>query len=232
MHTINTRQEAIMKTIKMKQVLVAVALATSFCALADREIKDRRPATEAKSTWYSVGNGRLGCLIDGGVRVMKLGFCVQPDAKPARAVVNCAKISACPAFGELEIRLGNLPEGQYRDYSREMDLDDATYEDEFEIARAEVERKVYASVREDAIVIVLKTPEACDISMALRDARAKGEKTGATTVAFSGSAPDGAKYAARADVVSSRTKRDDGELEKVTVIKLRAVTGTDALSAP
>ncbi len=217
-----------MKHVHMKKTLVMVAMAASFCAFADREIKDRRPATDAKSTWYSVGNGRLGCLIDGGVRTLKLDFRVKPDGKAARASVNCAKIASCPPFGELEIRLGNLPDGNHRDYSREMDLDDATYEDEFEIGRADVERKIRASVREDAIVIVLKTPDACDVSLALRDVRTTGEKTGATSVAFSGRMPDGPKYAARADVVSTRTERDDGELEKTTVIKLRAAIGVDS----
>ncbi len=228
----------------LKTVWLVGALTVAFCAVADEDaIWDDRPAgADWENSWYPLGNGRLGCMVDGGVRNLKIQFNVDSlwtgdknltqDVHDDRADANYATMGAYQNFGELELELTGLPDGGFRDYKRELDLDDATYEDEFEIGTAEVERWIFASALDDAIFIVLETPESCNVALNLRGAHGETPRSGAKTVAFSGRLANGLAYAARADVVSVATKRDDDELEKTTVVMLRAVTGAESLGDP
>ena len=56
----------------MKTLAVAALCALPLVAAsaADR-IWDDRPGADWESTWYPLGNGRLGCMVDGGARKLR-----------------------------------------------------------------------------------------------------------------------------------------------------------------
>ncbi len=209
-----------------------------LCALTvvaeEDKIWDNRPAgANWENSWYPLGNGRLGCMVDGGVRNLKLQFNVDSlwtgdknltaDVQDDRADQNYATMGAYQNFGELEIKFTNLPAGNYQDYKRELDLEDATYEDEFEFGDFEVERMIFASAPADAIYIYVKASRPIDVALVLRGAHNEGETSDSKAVSFWGLLNNGLKYAARAEVMPSKAPNQK-------VIVLQAVTGTDTLA--
>ncbi len=221
----------------MKKLVTVLACVASFAACADEDtIWDNRPANNNwENSWYPLGNGRLGCMVDGGVRDLRLQFNVDSlwtgdknltaDVHDNRADQNYATMGAYQNFGELVLKF-TLPEGNFTDYKRELDLEDATYEDEFEIGAFEMERIIFASAPADAIFIRVKASQAYGLSLALRGAHNEGEKTDDKMVTFSGELPNGLKYVARADVIQGDANKNE------TIVVLQAVTGKSTLAAP
>ena len=214
-----------------KIITCVVACCCSAAALAGESvIWDDRPGSGWEGTWYPLGNGRLGCMVDGGARRLRVQFNVDSlwtgdknltkDIGDSRADANYSTMGAYQNFGELEIGLPGLPEGEVTGYRRDLDLSTAVYSDVFKVGDAQVGRTVFASAPDDAIYIMVRAPG--DVSVRLSGAHGEG----ASARAFSGRLPNGLEYAARADVF-----RDNGG-GRFAVVVLRAATGTGSLAAP
>jgi len=225
----------------MRPLCVAFLLA-AFAAQADENlIWDDAPASGGwERSWYPLGNGRLGCMVDGGARKLRVQFNVDSlwtgdrnltkDVGDDRADANYDTMGAYQNFGELEIELPGLPEGEVTDYRRALKLNTGVYKDTFRIGGRKVVRCICASAPDDAIFVTMcyegKDGPAADgsfpVRLALADARADGPVTGSDCVEFSGRLPNGLAYAARAEVVPSAAPG-------AVMVALRAVTGSNAL---
>ena len=53
----------------------SVAAPCAFCA--EDKIWDDRPGDNWEKSWYPLGNGRLGCMVDGGARKLRIQFNVD-----------------------------------------------------------------------------------------------------------------------------------------------------------
>ena len=211
----------------------SVSALCSFCA--EDKIWDDRPGDKWENSWYPLGNGRLGCMVDGGARKLRIQFNVDSlwtgdknltnDIGDNRADANYNTMGAYQNFGELEIELGGLPEGEVTDYRRALNLSNAIYSDVFSIGGEFVVRRIYASAVDNAIYIELGTD--AGIEMKLKGAHGEKESVGGENapVAFSGKLSNGLEYAARADLF--RFKPVMGK--KSCVIALRAETGRSSI---
>ena len=216
---------------KTMRMLFGAILFAAFAAQGgENTIWDDAPASSNwERSWYPLGNGRLGCMVDGGVRKLRVQFNVDSlwtgdknltkDIGDNRADANYNTMGAYQNFGELEVALSGLPEGDATDYKRSLDLSTAVYGDGFRIGDASVKRRIFASAPDDAIYIMVSAPG----DIAVRLSGAHGE--GASGQTLSGKLPNGLEYAARADVF-----RDDGG--RFAVVVLRAATGVSSLPAP
>ena len=230
----------------MKAFAAAALCALPLIALSASDmIWDDRPGKDWESSWYPLGNGRLGCMVDGGARKLRVQFNVDTlwtGGENISTAVNDAESGKTDAtmgdyqnFGELEIELTGLPEGEVANYRRELDLSRAVYSDEFKVGRAGVCRKVFASAPDDAIYIAFSCDS--DVRLRLRGAHGEAESVGGldAPVAFSGRLPNGLDYAARADLFCH--KRDHEWLSKAFrmprfyAVVLRAATGKSEIPA-
>ena len=221
----------------MRQILLLSAWALACCSAfgAENLIWDDRPGDKWESSWYPLGNGRLGCMVDGGTRKLRVQFNVDSlwtgdknltnDIGDNRADANYNTMGAYQNFGELEIELGGLPEGESVGYRRELDIARAVYSDRFQIGDAKISRQAFASAPSDCIVIVVRS-EGKPLDLVLRLKGAHGEPDSATavdatTACFSGRLPNGLAYAACAQLFYPSKMQAE--------IILRAATGTESL---
>ena len=228
---------------KTTAVLAAAVVAVSGAFCAENTIWDDRPGGNWESSWYPLGNGRLGCMVDGGARKLRVQFNVDSlwtgdknltkDIGDNRADANYSTMGAYQNFGELEIELGGLPAGDPTDYRRELDLSSAFYSDKFRIGDRSVVRKVFASAPDNRIVIIVNShgcadiPGALDFSVRLRGAHGERESVAGadgSSASFSGVFPNGLEYCARADVFYHSKIQAE--------IVLRAETGRRAITPP
>ena len=211
----------------------SVAASCAFCA--EDKIWDDRPGDNWENSWYPLGNGRLGCMVDGGARKLRIQFNVDSlwtgdknltnDIGDNRADANYNTMGAYQNFGELEIELGGLPEGESVGYRRELDIARAVYSDRFQIGDAKISRQAFASAPSDCIVIVVRS-EGKPLDLVLRLKGAHGEPDSATavdatTACVSGRLPNGLAYAACAQLCYPSKMQAE--------IILRAATGTESL---
>ena len=211
----------------------SVSALCSFCA--EDKIWDDRPGDKWENSWYPLGNGRLGCMVDGGARKLRIQFNVDSlwtgdknltnDIGDNRADANYNTMGAYQNFGELEIELGGLPEGESVGYRRELDIARAVYSDRFQIGDAKISRQAFASAPSDCIVIVVRS-EGKPLDLVLRLKGAHGEPDSATAVdappaCVSGRLPNGLAYAACAQLFYPSKMQAE--------IILRAATGTESL---
>ena len=211
----------------------SVSALCSFCA--EDKIWDDRPGDKWENSWYPLGNGRLGCMVDGGARKLRIQFNVDSlwtgdknltnDIGDNRADANYNTMGAYQNFGELEIELGGLPEGESVGYRRELDIARAVYSDRFQIGDAKISRQAFASAPSDCIVIVVRS-EGKPLDLVLRLKGAHGEPDSATavdatTACVSGRLPNGLSYAACAQLFYPSKMQAE--------IILRAATGTESL---
>jgi len=211
----------------------SVSALCSFCA--EDKIWDDRPGDKWENSWYPLGNGRLGCMVDGGARKLRIQFNVDSlwtgdknltnDIGDNRADANYNTMGAYQNFGELEIELGGLPEGESVGYRRELDIARAVYSDRFQIGDAKISRQAFASAPSDCIVIVVRS-EGKPLDLVLRLKGAHGEPDSATavdatTACVSGRLPNGLAYAACAQLCYPSKMQAE--------IILRAATGTESL---
>ena len=221
----------------------SVAAPCAFCA--EDKIWDDRPGDNWEKSWYPLGNGRLGCMVDGGARKLRIQFNVDSlwtgdknltnDIGDDRADANYNTMGAYQNFGELEIELTSLPEGEVKEYRRELDLSQAVYSDDFKVGKAMVGRKVFASAPDDAIYIVLSCDS--DVRMRLKGAHGEAESVGGlgSPASLSGRLPNGLNYAARADLFCHKREHEGLSksfgMPRFYAIVLRAATGKSEISA-
>ena len=211
----------------------SVAASCAFCA--EDKIWDDRPGNNWENSWYPLGNGRLGCMVDGGARKLRIQFNVDSlwtgdknltsDIGDDRADANYNTMGAYQNFGELEIELGGLPEGESVGYRRELDIARAVYSDRFQIGDAKISRQAFASAPSDCIVIVVRSEDKpLDLVLRLKDAHGEPDSAtavDATTACVSGRLPNGLAYAACAQLCYPSKMQAE--------IILRAATGTESL---
>lgn len=210
-------------------IAVAMMLAAGLVAQAvENVIWDDRPGQGWENSWYPMGNGRLGCMVDGGAKTLKVQFNVDSfwtgdknitgPVNDGNANGNYASMGAFQNFGELEITLD--ADGETSGYKRSLDLSKAVYADSFKLGDLDVKRRAFASQPDDCIVIVLRADKEFGVSLKLKGAHGEAESTAGSngsSAAFSGKLGNGLAYAARADVYCpSKTQVE---------IILRAVTG-------
>ena len=218
----------------MRKILAVVFAFLGVLAFgAENVIWDNQPGRGWENSWYPLGNGRLGCMVDGGARNLKLQFNVDSlwtgdknltkDIHDNRADANYSTMGAYQNFGELNIAIEGLGEGAVTDYRRQLNVSTAVYDDQFKIADDNFKRRIFASAPDDAIFIFISDVKKRGIRLTLKGAHGEGEKSDNNSVSFSGTLPNGLKYAARADVANNFKSRG------LTVVVLRAVTGTDTI---
>ncbi len=218
----------------MKNLLIAFFCTVPLLAFSlENLIWDDRPGTGWENSWYPLGNGRLGCMVDGGAKNLKLQFNVDSlwtgdknltkDIHDNRADANYSTMGAYQNFGELNIAIEGLGEGTVADYRRQLNVSTAVYDDQFKIADDNFKRRIFASAPDDAIFIFISDVKKRGVRLTLKGAHGEGEKSDNNSVSFSGTLPNGLKYVARADVLKNFKSRN------LTVVVLRAVTGTDTI---
>lgn len=221
----------------MRQILLLSAWALACCSAfgAENLIWDDRPGDKWENSWYPLGNGRLGCMVDGGTRKLRIQFNVDSlwtgdknltsDIGDNRADANYNTMGAYQNFGELEIELGGLPEGESVGYRRELDIARAVYSDRFQIGDAKISRRAFASAPSDCIVIVVRSDDKpLDLVLRLKGAHGESESVAGVDAAvaqFSGRLPNGLSYAACAQLFYPSKMQAE--------IILRAATGTESL---
>ena len=106
---------------KPKVLAVIFAVLSVFTFGVECEIWDNQPGKTWENSWYPLGNGRLGCMVDGGVKNLKIQFNVDSlwtgdknltkDIHDNRADANYSTMGAYQNFGELNIAIEGLGEG-------------------------------------------------------------------------------------------------------------------------
>ncbi len=200
----------------------------------ENEIWDNRPGSNWESSWYPLGNGSLGCMVDGGVKELKLQFNVDSlwtgdknltnDIHDNRADANYNTMGAYQNFGELKLKF-DIPAGaEVSHYRRSLNLGAAYYTDSFKAGDMRLSRRIFASAPDGAIFIWIRSTAACPFKMELIGAHNETSVNGRDTTSFSGQFPNGLKYVARADVLALNPQKHE------FVVVLRAVTGTNAIA--
>ncbi len=217
-------------------LLLCTAVASVIAGASESVIWDDRPGSDWESSWYPLGNGRLGCMVEGGARTLRIQFNVDSlwtgdenltdDIGDDRADANYVAMGAYQAFGELELSFGALPQGEVSAYRRELDLSTAMYSDGFSVGGVRLSRRIFASAVDDAVFVVVRGPVK-DVSMKLSGAHGEEVSFGGAgrPVSFCGRLSNNLEYAARADMV--RNDSDD-----LLVVVLSAATGVSSLAAP
>ena len=217
--------------------LAAVFSVAALCAFcAEDKIWDDRPGDNWEKSWYPLGNGRLGCMVDGGARKLRIQFNVDSlwtgdknltsDIGDDRADANYNTMGAYQNFGELEIGLTGLPEGEITEYRRELNLSTATYSDRFKVGGIAIRRRIFVSAPDDAVFIETymdpgDKPGAIEQSISINGAHGEPKETsslGGNPVQLSGRLANGLEYAARAEFMALGSKLQ-------SVVVLRAATG-------
>lgn len=223
---------AMAKGIRPESAEHAVSAASADCI-----VWDDRPGGKWEGSWYPLGNGRLGCMVDGGIKKLRVQFNVDSlwtgdenltkDIGDDRARANYKTMGEYQNFGELEISFADLPDGSAVNYRRELDVSTAVYSDSFGEDGVRVTRHIVASAPDDAIFVKAVSQRPIVPSIVLRGAH--GETVSADAdggyTAFSGVLANGLEYAARVDIIRGKDGRS-------AVFVLRAATGTRSLSAP
>jgi len=201
----------------MKSMVFAALCALPLIASsASDRIWDDRPGKDWESSWYPLGNGRLGCMVDGGARKLRIQFNVDTlwtGGENVSTAVNDAESGKTDAtmgdyqnFGELEIELLGVADGEVSAYRRELDLSTAVYSDEFKVGKARVIRKAFASAPDDRIVFIVNSSgdmKPLDFAVRLKGAHGEQESRASgdgSSASLSGVLPNGLPYSARVDI--------------------------------
>lgn len=221
--------------IRTSVLALAAALACGAWA-HDDVIWDDAPGTGWENSWYPLGNGRLGCMVDGGAKKLTIQFNVDSfwtgdknitgPVNDGNADRNYATMGAYQNFGFLDIELASA-DGAVSDYKRSLDLSKAVYSDGFEVGGVEVKRKIFASAPDQCLVILIKAEKApLPLAVTLRGTHGEREsRSGAdnSSAQLSGTLPNGLDYVARVDVFQKGPKQ--------AMLVLRAQTGKKTLTA-
>ncbi len=227
----------------MKKTLALIlACCCSTVAFADDVIWDDRPGDKWENSWYPLGNGRLGCMVDGGARKLRIQFNVDSlwtgdknltkDIGDDRADANYNTMGAYQNFGELEIELPKLPDGEITEYRRKLNLSTATYSDRFKVGAIAIRRRIFVSAPADAVFIETymdpgDKPGAIEQSISINGAHGEPKETSSLNgnpVQLSGRLANGLEYAARAEFMALGSKLQ-------SVVVLRAATGKTLFSS-
>ena len=211
----------------MHKLVFYSAIASALVSLAAPEsvIWDDRPGSNWQKTWYPLGNGRLGCMVDGGTDTLKIQFNVDslwtggenisPATSDEEAPANYKAMGSYQNFGLLTVSMPAVADT--KGYRRELDISQAVYSDSFSTGGESVRRSIFASAPDDAIYVVL---EGGGASFVLKGAHGEQVSADGRHAEFSGRLSNGLEYAARVDFFPGKGR---------TVAILRAATGVGAL---
>ena len=213
--------------------LLACIVTVSAALAAEECIWDDRPGQKWESSWYPLGNGRLGCMVDGGAASLRLQFNVDSlwtgdqnltkDVGDDRANANYATMGAYQNFGELTVRLSGMGGAVPSSYRRALTLNDAIYRDSFTLGGIDFRRRLFVSRPDERIVLVIDANRPFQIALSLRDAHGS-QSVEVEPCAFSGKLSNGLAYCAVADL-------DWNEAHTQCLVTLRAATGVSQLPA-
>ena len=219
---------ALWTIMKVRLGFAVVSILTVFSGMCgDSVVWDDRPAQIDKwsSEWYPLGNGELGCMIDGGMKELRIQFNsdslwtgdknVTKDVSDEVADANYREMGEYQNFGELILSCPEIGDG----YRRSLDLSRALYEDSF----GNIRRTVFIAGRDgaNAIFIRIVSERPTEVRMSLQGAH--GEKTtgdDGKVLAFGGELANRLGYAAVAEMKASKDRR-------TWYVALRARTGFD-----
>lgn len=239
----------------MKNLIAVVFLAVAQTLFPADVLWDDRPADgNWQNSWYPIGSGALGAMLDGGTDHFRVQFnadTLWTGGKNISSAVTdrdsersaCADKGRYQAFGVLEIY--NRSIGAVRGYRRELDLGRAVYSDCFMAAGAgwftsdaQISREAFASRADNLMAVHVKNSR--NIPYEVMMVGRHGEKVVCRSVdgkraaiIFAGVLPNGMGYAARADVVAEDGVVPTEDCEGIRVgtaeftVYLRAVTSFD-----
>ena len=244
-----------MTTVRMRIVIALISLAAARLLSAGDTLWDDRPADgNWQNSWYPLGSGSLGAMLDGGTDHFKVQFNADTfwtGGRNASTAVDdgdserntTAEKGSYQALGVLEI--GCRAIGAVSGYHRELDLSRAVYSDGFTTASTEwltseavISREAFASRADNIIAVRVKTSRdnPCEVMMSGRHGekvRCRSINAARAAVEFSGVLPNGMGYAVRVDVVTFGGVKvsEDGECVEVRsaefTVYLRAETSFD-----
>ncbi len=196
---------------------------------------DPKASPDWQSSWYPLGNGRLGCMVDGKTDALTLQFNVDSlfsgDENISSAISdreadrNYARMGEYQNFGFLTLAFKDQPTDDVTDYRRELDLATATYTDSFKKGGVQFRRTVFASAPDQAIFVVIRSDRPFAVVPTLEGTHGEKPVQADSSVTMNATLRNGLAFAARVDRLAS----DD---PTCVAFALRAETGTDAIAAP
>lgn len=162
--------------------------------------RDNNPGSPWEKTWYPIGNGELGAMLDGRPR-FRIQFNVDnfwtgdknltDDVDDKTADRNYTTMGGYQNFGQLELPIKEIENAPFKYHRRQLDLSRAVYEDEFEANGIVFHRIAFASAVDKAIVIEVRASKPITIAPIIFGAH--GEKAGTR---IEGTLPNKLAYAA------------------------------------
>ena len=205
-----------MKTFMRSMAVVAVgcavaalaAMAPAIAGAADTANNDvcflQKPATNWGKEAFPLGNGRLGCMIFGGVEEEHIQFNVDSlwtgNENPGGGY-KTPGMGDYQNFGDLYVELGTGPTA--RAYRRELDLGRALSRVVYERDGVTFLRETFCSHPDQVVVSRMTAGAKGAYSGRIRLVGGRAEKTsaGKDRLAFSGTLPNGMAYEAQVIVI-------------------------------
>jgi alpha-L-fucosidase 2 len=179
-----------------------------------------KPAGNWETQGLPLGNGRLGCMVMGGVEQERIQFNENSLWTGAYAG-NEKSFGSYQSFGNLFIDLEtNSKRAIFSDYRRELNLEDAEFQASFVREGVRHTRSVFASHPAQVLVMRWTTDKPGSVSGLLRLEGTHGEACSVKgdTMGFRGTLENGIEYESRARVI---VKGGTVEAEQGSALRLR-----------
>jgi len=195
--------------IKWKIVIVQIVftLIGSFSkAQVSKNLKvwDNKPAKDWMTQAYPIGNGKLVGMVFGGIAEEHIQF-----NESSLWTGDEQETGAYQAFGDIFMDFKNIEEGKATQYKRELNLNDALHQINYQYNNQSYSR-TYFSSNPDQVLVCHYTAQATksySLTIRLKDAHASKTQAGSDQLTFSGTLDNGLKYAAALTI-----KQDGGTL--------------------
>ncbi len=202
----------------MGKLPCAIVLLAGTASAQDMKLWYDKPAAKWSAEALPLGNGRLGCMLFGGVARERIQFNEDSlwtgDENPSG---DYKTMGAYQSFGDLTIDLGAeaKPAGE-EGYLRALSLADAEHRVTFRKDGVTHTRTAFASHPDNVIVLRCTADRAGSVSGTVKLQGAHGETTKAegNELSFAGSLKNGLEYEARARVLAKggKVQARDGAL--------------------
>ena len=160
----------------------------------DLRIWDNKPASSWMTEAYPLGNGSLGMMVFGGVNTEHIQF-----NESTLWTGNETETGAYQPFGDVFVSFADSPEDGATQYSRQLDLSNGTYSNQYKFGNVQISREYFVSNPKKVGVLhyVSSKPNSLTASIRLVDAHGTMAKAMKDTLGFSGSLSNGLNYASR-----------------------------------
>ena len=190
----------------MGKLPCAIVLLAGAVSAQELTLRYDKPAKNWSAEALPLGNGRLGCMVFGGVAHERIQFNVDSlwtgDEDPSG---DYNKMGAYQTFGDLLTDLAaDATPSDEEGYERTLSLADAEHRVTFKKDGVTHTRMVIASHPDDVIVVRWTADRAGSVSGTVKLQGAHGETTKAegADLSFAGSLKNGVEYEARVRVVA------------------------------